>query len=210
MSIISRPFNFLLAAALLVAVAFTSAQAEETAELGKPAPDFKLSDMNGKEITLSQFKGKTVVLEWLNYGCPFVKKHYGASNMQKLQSTYVAKGVVWISINSSAPGKEGYMSAAEALTATAEHNAHPTTVALDPEGTVGKIYGARTTPHMFIVDKNGILAYAGAIDDQPSANPDTIAEAKNYVAAALDELLAGKAVSVASSDPYGCGVKYAG
>ena len=186
------------------------AQAQTFAELGKPAPDFKLSDMHGKEISLAQFKGKPVVLEWLNYGCPFVKKHYGASNMQKLQATYVQKGVTWISISSAGPGREGYMTAAEALTATAEHSAHPSTVALDPEGSVGKLYGAKTTPHMFVIDQNGVLVYAGAIDDQPSADPDSIATAKNYVAAALDELLAGKSVSVASSDPYGCSVKYAG
>lgn len=205
-----KSLSFYLGAFVVLSGLFVnSAQAQQAAELGKPAPDFKLSDMNGKEISLSQFNGKPIVLEWLNYGCPFVKKHYGASNMQKLQSTYVQKGVTWISISSSGPGREGYMSAAEALTATAEHAAHPTTVALDPDGKVGKIYGARTTPHMFVIDQNGVLVYAGAIDDQPSADPDSIMEAKNYVAAALDELLAGKTVSVASSDPYGCSVKYA-
>ena len=200
----------LLGLALLLGLMIDTATADQIAELGKPAPDFTLADMNGKEVSLSQYKGKIVVLEWLNYGCPFVRKHYGASNMQKLQSAYTQKGVAWISISSSAPGREGYMSAAEAITATAEHAAHPTTVALDPDGKVGKMYGARVTPHMFIVNKDGVLAYAGAIDDQPSANPDSIAEAKNYVAAALDELIAGKSVSVASSDPYGCSVKYAG
>ena len=183
------------------------AQAVE-AEVGKSAEDFTLPDSTGKTHSLSDYKGKIVVLEWLNHGCPFVKKHYNSGNMQKLQKMYAEKGVIWFSIVSSAPGKQGYMTPEEASESLKQHKASPKAVLLDPEGTVGKLYGAKTTPHMFIIDSAGNLVYNGGIDDIRSANPDDIAKAKNYVRMALDELLAGKDVSVQTSQPYGCSVKY--
>lgn len=178
------------------------------AVIGEKAPDFTAADSNGKNHTLASYKGKIVVLEWLNHQCPFVKKHYGGENMQKLQKTYAGKGVIWLSIISSAPGKQGYCTPEEANSLTREKGAAPTAVLLDSQGTVGKLYGAKTTPHMFIISADGVLVYNGAIDDIPSTDIDDIAKAKNYVQSALDELLAGKAVSMATSQPYGCSVKY--
>lgn len=178
------------------------------AVVGKPAEDFTLPDSTGKIHSLSDHKGKIVVLEWLNHGCPFVKKHYNSGNMQKLQKMYAEKGVIWFSIVSSAPGKQGYMTPEEAAESVKQHKASPKAVLLDPEGTVGKLYGAKTTPHMFIIDSAGNMVYNGGIDDIRSTNPDDIAKAKNYVRMALDELLAGKEVSVQTSQPYGCSVKY--
>lgn len=178
------------------------------AVVGKSAKDFTLPDSTGKIHSLSDYKGKIVVLEWLNHGCPFVKKHYNSGNMQKLQKMYAEKGIVWFSIVSSAPGKQGYMTPEEAVESVKHHIASPKAVLLDPEGTVGKLYGAKTTPHMFIIDSAGNLVYNGGIDDIRSTNPDDIAKAKNYVRMALDELLAGKEVSVQTSQPYGCSVKY--
>jgi len=178
------------------------------AEIGKTAPDFTLPDSHGKSHSLSDYAGKIVVLEWLNHGCPFVQKHYESGNMQKLQKTYKEKGVVWFSIISSAPGKQGYCTPEQAVEITREKSAVPTAVLLDPEGTVGKSYGAKTTPHMFIISKEGILVYNGAIDDIRSTNIDDVNKAQNYIQMALDELLAGKDVSVKTSQPYGCSVKY--
>lgn len=178
------------------------------AEIGKPAPNFTLPDSNGVSHSLSDYEGKIVVLEWLNHGCPFVRKHYNSGNMQKLQKAYTDKGVIWFSIISSAPGKQGYCTPEEANEITAEKHAAPTAVLLDPEGTVGKLYGAKTTPHMFIIGKDGKLVYNGGIDDIRSTNVEDIAKAKNYVQMALDELLAGKEVTVKTSQPYGCSVKY--
>jgi len=178
------------------------------AVIAEKAPDFTATDSNGKNHTLASYKGKIVVLEWLNHQCPFVKKHYGSENMQKLQKAYTGKGVIWLSIISSAPGKQGYCTPEEANSLTGEKGAAPTAVLLDPQGTVGKLYGAKTTPHMFIISEDGVLVYNGAIDDIPSTDIADIAKAKNYVQSALDELLAGKAVSVATSQPYGCSVKY--
>lgn len=176
--------------------------------VGKPAPNFKLADVNGKPVTLSQFRGKTVVLEWNNPECPFVKKHYGSGNMQKAQAAAAKDGVVWLSINSGAPGKQGYMTPAEAKTVLAKSGARPTAYLLDPKGVVGKTYAAKTTPHMFIVNKAGILVYEGGIDDKPTPRPADINGARNHVLAALSEIKAGKAVSVKTSRPYGCAVKY--
>jgi peroxiredoxin len=177
---------------------------------GDKAPSFSLRDTHGKTVSLDSFKGKVVVLEWFNDGCPFVKKHYGSGNMQKLQKTYTAKDVVWLSISSSAEGKQGYHTAEEHNQISAKLNAAPTAMLLDSQGSVGKLYGAKTTPDLFIINKDGIVSYSGAIDDTPSTNPDDIVTAKNYVSAALDEILAGKPVTVASTESYGCGVKYAG
>ncbi len=190
-----------------VAICSLSLSAEE-AVIGESAPDFTLPDSDGKNHTLSDYAGKVVVLEWLNHGCPFVQKHYNSDNMQKLQRMANEKGIIWFSVISSAPGKQGYCTAEQANEITREKNAAPAAVLLDPEGTVGKMYGAKTTPHMFIIDREGRLVYNGAIDDNRSTSLDDVAKAKNYVRMALDELLAGKDVSVNTSQPYGCSVKY--
>ncbi len=178
------------------------------AVVGEPAPDFTLPDSNRGNRSLSDYAGKIVVLEWLNHGCPFVQNHYNTGNMQKLQRMAKEKGIIWFSIISSAPGKQGYCTAAQANEITREKNASPAAVLLDPDGTVGKMYGAKTTPHMFIIDKEGMLVYNGAIDDTRTTDPDALAKAKNYVRMALDELLAGKEVSIKTSQPYGCSIKY--
>jgi peroxiredoxin len=178
------------------------------AEIGKSAPDFTLPDSSGKSHSLSDYEGKIVVLEWLNHGCPFVKKHYNSGNMQALQKAYTEKGVIWFSIISSAPGKQGYCTPEQASEITKEKNAAPTAVLLDPEGSVGRLYGAKTTPHMFIISKEGKLVYNGGIDDIRSTDVEDVAKAKNYVQEALDELLAGKEVPDKTSQPYGCSVKY--
>jgi hypothetical protein len=179
-------------------------------ETGKPAPDFKLKDQNGSPVSLSQYKGKTVVLEWVNSGCPFVGKHYGSGHMQGLQRKHIANGVVWLSISSSAKGKEGYWATGEDAFAwrQAQH-ASMTAILLDPSGKVGKLFGAKTTPHMFIIDKSGKLVYQGAIDDKPSTDPKDLSTAKNWVDQALGEIAAGKPVSVSDTKAYGCSVKYA-
>ncbi len=178
------------------------------AAVGQPAPDFSLPDVKGGKHALSSYKGKFVVLEWVNYDCPFVKKHYGSGNMPKLQKAYTGKGVTWLSINSSAPGKQGHFAAAEIESRAKGHSAAFSAYLLDTDGSVGRVYGAKTTPHMYIVDPAGKLVYAGGIDDKPSSDAADIATAKNFVSAALDEALAGKPVSVATSTPYGCSVKY--
>ena len=177
--------------------------------VGSQAPNFQLADANGKAVTLGQFKGKVVVLEWNNPGCPYVKKHYESGNMQKTQAAAKKDGVVWLSINSGAPGKQGYMTGAEARAFVAKEKATPTSYLLDPKGVVGKAYGAKTTPHMYIIDGQGVLRYQGGIDDKPTANSGDIASARNHVTAALGELKAGKPVSMAETRPYGCSVKYA-
>ncbi len=189
-------------------VALASATAQAEAGIGKPAPNFTLTDSNGDSHSLSDYEGKIVVLEWLNHGCPFVKKHYTSGNMQNLQKTYTKKGVIWFSVISSAPGKQGYCTPEQANEITMEKEAAPTAVLLDPEGTAGKLYGAKTTPHMFIISKEGELVYNGGIDDIRSTDVEDVSKAKNYVQMALDELLAGKEVSEKTSQPYGCSVKY--
>lgn len=177
--------------------------------VGQPAPDFRLTDVNGKAVSLSDFRGKTVVMEWNNPECPYVKKHYGSGNMQKTQAAAAKDGVAWLTINSGAPGKQGHMTGAEAKATLAKNGARPAAYLLDPRGGVGRTYGAKTTPHMYIVNKAGALVYAGGIDDKPTPNPADIVGARNHVLAALSELKAGKPVSVATSRPYGCAVKYA-
>lgn len=179
-------------------------------ESGKPAPAFSVKAVDGKTYDLAKLKGKTVVLEWTNEGCPFVVKWYGEGNMQALQKKYTDKGVVWISINSGAKGMEGWLEDdAAGLDWFKEHKASSTALIRDTEGKIGKSYGAKTTPHMFVIDKNGVLAYQGAIDDKPSTRTKDIAKSKNWVAAALDALLAGKTPEVTETKPYGCRVKYA-
>ena len=177
-------------------------------EIGKPAPDFTATDSNGKEVKLSDFKGKIVVLEWNNPECPYVKKHYESSNMQKLQASETAKGATWLSINSSADGKQGHLTGETANKYVADTSAKPSAYLLDANGEIGKAYDAKTTPHMFVIDKDGNLAYEGAIDDNDSANKEDAAGAKNYVVAAVDALAAGKPVETSKTKPYGCGVKY--
>lgn len=178
------------------------------AEVGKTAPAFTLSDWDGKSRKLSDFKGKIVVLEWFNQGCPFVKKHYDSNNMQSLQKKYTGKGVVWLSICSSAEGKQGADSGAGHKKLFKEKGAAPTAVLLDSEGTVGHLYGAKATPHMFVIDGKGVLVYAGAIDDNNSADKEAVKTAKNYVAAAVDETIAKKPVTTNSTKAYGCSIKY--
>lgn len=180
----------------------------QSAKLNESAPDFRLKDSNGKEHSLSDFKGKVVVLEWINYDCPFVKKHYDSKNMQSLQEKYTAEGVIWLAICSSAPGKQGNFTADEINKRSQNHGAKFTAYLIDEDGKVGKMYGAKTTPHMYIIDKDGKLVYAGGIDDKASTDVNDIKSAKNYVSSALDEVLEGKKVSVQSSTPYGCSVKY--
>jgi peroxiredoxin len=191
------------------AAAEKAAAPAATAEIGKAAPDFTLTGIDGKAYKLSDFKGKYVVLEWNNLDCPFVKKHYGSGNMQALQKKYTEKGVVWLTICSSAEGKQGYYEPAALQEKTKEQKLSSTAYLRDADGTVGRTYGAKTTPHMFIVNPEGMLIYAGAIDDKPSPDPNDIAKASNYVAACLDESMSGKAVATSSTTSYGCSVKYA-
>lgn len=194
----------LLIAATLAGPAFAKPQ------IGKAAPDFTATDANGKSHKLSDFKGKTVVLEWTNPECPFVQKHYNSGNMQALQTDATKDGVVWLSVNSGAPGKQGHVDGAGANRTIAASKARPTAYLLDSNGQIGKLYGARTTPHMYVIDAKGTLVYMGGIDSNSSADPATIKTATNYVKAALADLKAGTPIKTATSQPYGCSVKYAG
>lgn len=179
------------------------------ARVGEAAPAFTLVDSTGRTHSLADFAGKTVVLEWTNHDCPFVRKHYGADNMQGQQRAATADEVVWLTVNSSAPGQQGHVDGAGAERVRTEARAAQTAYLLDPEGSTGRAYGAVTTPHMYVIDPTGVLRYAGAIDSIPSANPGDIATATQYVPQALAELAAGQAVSVPVTRPYGCAVKYA-
>ena len=185
-------------------VPYSAAQA-----LGRPAPDFTLADANGRNVRLADFRGRTVVLEWNNPECPFTRKHYDSGNMQRTQAAAAQAGVVWLTINSSAPGKQGHVNGAGAGAYLASSRATPAHYLLDPAGQVGRLYDARTTPHMFVINGAGTLVYAGAIDDRPTASPADIQGARNHVLAALADLRAGRSVSVPTSRPYGCSVKYA-
>ena len=198
--------SMILAAAASIAIASPLTAAQRT---GAMAQDFKLTDVNGKTVQLSQFRGKTVVLEWHNPGCPFVSKHYNSGNMQMTQKAARQQGAVWLTINSGAKGKQGHMSGAEAKALIAKQNVQSSNYLFDTRGVVGKAYGAKTTPHMYIIDDAGILVYQGGIDDKPTANPADIKDARNHVLAALGEIKSGDRVSVAQSRPYGCSVKYA-
>lgn len=185
-----------------------SATAWSNVKVGSPAPKFNEKGQNGQVYNLDNLKGSWVVLEWYNEGCPYVKKHYKSSNMQKLQKKFTAKGVKWLTVATSASGKQGYV---DPKTATAHFKStgmNSTALLLDADGTMGKAYGAKTTPHMFIINPEGVVVYAGAIDSDDSANPDTIKEATNYVNAALKAGLAGKPIKTSSTKPYGCSVKY--
>ncbi|MDH5538922.1 MAG: thioredoxin family protein [Rhizobacter sp.] len=191
---------------LSLSLVSTSAQA---ATVGQPAPAFQVKDSLGKTVSLADFKGKHVVLEWTNPACPFVVKHYGSQNMQGLQKEYTAKNVVWLSINSTARSHPEYLEPAALNAKYKDWGGASSAMLMDDAGTVGKSYGARTTPHMYVIDPGGKLVYAGGIDDKRSANPADIKDAKNFVRAALGESLAGKPVSTPSAAPYGCSVKYA-
>ena len=197
-------------ASLIIAAVVAAAIPIFAAEVGEPAPPFTATDSNGKAVNLADYKGKFVVLEWHNNGCPYVQKHYNGGNMQKLQKGWTAKGVVWLTVISSAPGKQGYVTAPEANAYAKEKGAAPTATLLDPTGEVGHAYDAKTSPQMYVVDPNGVLIYNGAIDDKPTTDLADLAGAKNYVSQALTEAMAGKAVSEPTTRPYGCSVKYAG
>ncbi len=200
--------SFLKPAAMLLAGFLVTATAYAAPEAGKPAPDFAAVDSNGKTIRLSDFRGKTVVLEWTNDGCPYVKKHYSSNNMQTLQKEETAKGVVWLTVISSAPGAQGYLTGDEANKLTETRGAAPTAVILNSDGAVGHLYDARTTPHMFIVNGGGTLVYMGGIDDKATTEAADITTAKNFVRAALDSMASGAPIENAVTRPYGCSVKY--
>lgn len=195
--------SLLTAAAALAA---TSALAGPPVDARAPA--FSGLASNGETISLDQFKGETVVLEWTNDGCPFVQKHYKTGNMQKTQKTANKAGVVWITVISSAPGEQGHADATRANLLTRDRGAEPDFILLDPEGVVGRAYGAKTTPQMALIDKDGVLRYAGAIDDKPSTNHASVEGATNYLLAALESVESGKPVAVKETAPYGCSVKY--
>ncbi len=178
------------------------------ARVGETAPDFTLTDASGKEHSLSDFEGKFVVLEWINFECPFVKKHYSTENMQALQQAYAKKDVVWLTICSSAPGKQGYYQGSDLKKALKSHEWQAAAYLLDPTGKVGKMYNAKTTPNMYVIDPEGTLVYAGAIDDKPTVDVADVEGATNYVTAALDAAMADKEVAVKVTQPYGCSVKY--
>ena len=179
------------------------------ARVGEPAPDFTATDSNGKARKLSEYHGEFVVLEWSNRGCPYTQKHYDSGNMQQLQRFWTGHGVIWLTVISSAPGKQGYVTASEENAYLKRVNAAPTAVLLDPTGAVGHLYDAKTTPHIFIISPQGTLIYNGAIDDRPTTDESDVKGAKNYLTAALEEATSGKPVSSPTSRPYGCSVKYA-
>lgn len=199
-----------LGLSLLFAAAFSCGSASAGVAPGSSAPNFSLTDTYGKQVSLADFKGKYVVLEWLNHGCPFVKNQYETGNMQRLQKELTAKGIIWLSVNSSAKGKQGHFPPAEANALTAKKGAAPTGVLLDPLGKVGRLYGAKTTPHMFVINPKGTIVYNGAIDDNSSSGKslEEINAAKNYVRLALAQSMDNQPVSIASTRPYGCSVKY--
>ena len=201
---------FLLTLAFVpVALGWVTMPVKASVEVGQAAPDFTGKNViDGADVKLSDLKGKTVVLEWTNPECPFVVKHYSQNNMQNLQKAATEKGIVWISINSSAEGKQGNLTTETASALIKEKGVNSSAYILDPTGEIGKLYGAKTTPHMFVISPEGTLAYAGAIDSNPDPKPETIEGATNYVTAALDELAAGKPVTTPSTPSYGCSVKY--
>jgi len=197
-----------LAAAAALAVGVLGGPGFAAPKIGEAAPEFTGVDTKGKTHSLSEFRGKTVVLEWTNNGCPYVMKHYGTGNMQALQKETTGNGIVWLTIISSAPGTQGHVSPAEADGLTASRSAAPTAVLLDADGKIGRLYDARTTPHMFVITPEGKLVYAGAIDDKPTTSNEDVKTAVNYVRNALAQLAAGKPVDPALTRAYGCSVKY--
>src|SRR5579864_1610931 len=193
---------------LLIALLLTSLA--QAVKVGEPAPDFQATDSAGQQHKLSQYRGKFVVLEWHNNGCPYTRKHYESGNMQRLQNEWTAKGVVWFTVISSAPGTQGYMTADAENTYIGRMNAAPTAALLDASGDLGHLYDAKTTPQIVIINPQGIMIYDGAIDDHPTSDASDIPNSKNYVQAALIDGMAGKPLAMGSTRPYGCSVKYAG
>ena len=211
---VSRPLRTVAAVcavgpALAAAVSLSSlAVAKSPLAIGQPAPDFAGVDTAGKPVKLADLRGKTVVLEWSNHDCPYVVKHYSSGNMQAVQKDATSNGVVWLTVLSSPPGEQGNVSAQKADELTRSRGAAPTSVVLDPEGKIARTYEARTTPHMFVIDKTGTLQYMGGIDDKPSTNKADIQTAKPYVRLALASVAKGEKVADAVTKPYGCHVKY--
>jgi peroxiredoxin len=195
----------ILLATIAGSIALISAHA---AEIGKPAPGFTAKDAKGGMVSLEKLKGKVVVLEWLNYDCPFVKKHYASGNLPKLQESYTGKGVVWLTVSSAAEGKQGYLDASKMIERSDKEGNKASHILMDTDGVVGKAYNAKVTPHMFIINKEGVLVYDGAIDSKATTKADDIESADKLFANALDAVLAGKEVENAKNAPYGCGVKY--
>ncbi len=192
----------------LIVLLSSSLRAEPV--VSQAAPLFSGASADGSTINLADLKGKTVILEWTNHECPFVKKHYQSGNIPNLQKQAAAQGIVWLQVISSAPGKQGYIDAETAKKLNAERDAHPANTIFDPSGAIGKLYAATNTPQLFIIDPNGILIYKGGIDSIPSADAEDITKAENYISTALKELAAGKPISQSTTKPYGCTVKYAG
>ena len=199
---IALGFGAFLAIALVASLAFA-------ARVGESAPDFTATDSNGQVHHLSDYRGKFVVLEWTNRGCPYTRKHYESGNMQQLQQEWTSKGIIWLTVLSSAPGKQGYATAGEENAYLKQANAHPTAALLDPTGALGHLYDAKTSPQMYVINPQGRLIYDGAIDDRPTTDVADIQGAKNYLSLALEEAMAGKTVSTPVTRPYGCSVKYA-
>lgn len=199
----------LLRRTLIVAAIAAPAFAHATANVDAPAPAFSATTADGKTVSLSDYKGKTVVLEWTNHDCPYVKKHYGSGNMQSQQKDAAAQGVVWLQVISSAPGQQGFVDGATAAKLNADRSAVPAGTLLDPKGELGKLYGAQTTPHMYVIKPDGVLAYKGGIDSLATADKADIAKAEPYVKEALAAVAAGRKIDKASTRPYGCSVKYA-
>lgn len=207
---LARRQMFAMAAALtLSGLIALGGSAHARPEIGKTAPDFAAVDVDGQPVKLSDLRGKTVVLEWTNHLCPYVRKHYGAGNMQALQRAATASGVVWLSVNSSAPGEFGHVSPEKARDLAANQDASPSAIILDEKGTIGRAYEARVTPHMFVINPNGELAFMGGIDSKPTSNPADIETADNYVRLALDSIAKGEPVTTPVARPYGCAIKYA-
>ncbi len=205
-----RTIKAMALAGAISATLALSPSALASVELAKPAPAFSAAGADGKPVKLAAYKGKTVVLEWTNHDCPYVKKHYDSGNIPKLQAEAAGKGVVWLQVVSSAPGKQGHIDGATAQALNGKRGARPAGTVLDADGKVGKLYGALTTPHIFIIDPEGQLVYKGGIDSIDSADQADLPKAENYVTSALTALASGKAIQKASTKPYGCGIKYAG
>lgn len=203
-----KPVPTLVCVAATAGLISAAQGADVAARPGAPAPSFTATDIDGHTVSLADYAGKTVILEWTNDGCPFVGKHYNSGNMQELQRRFTGVGDIWLTIASSAPGQEAFVSPEEARADLARWNASPSDYLLDPDGVVGHLYDARATPHMVVIDAKGVVAYIGAIDDKRSTDLADVKTAKNYVAAALGELAAGKPVTVAATHDYGCSVKY--
>jgi peroxiredoxin len=198
----------ILLIALIALLNMTTETDRAGAVVGERAPDFSVVDAYGNTHSLSDFEGKYVILEWLNHDCPFVRKHYDGNNMQQLQKKYTEQGVVWLSVISSAPGKQGYLEPAAVERITKEKNASPTAVLLDTDGTMGRAYDARVTPHMYIINPDGVLEYNGAIDNRPTPRPQDLEGARNYLSEAMEALKNGGEVKVRTNTPYGCAVRY--